>query len=306
MSLNKNRDSLPIIIQKFGYKYKRDTINSRKEEVCIDKLSVILDKATVSSSFKPKPYFLNLIKKTKSSFPTFIDTVFYNFNYSVEIPDSDWTEELNGVLAIPFNIINDNSWQSIYYSEFKYSIDSSFLKSGLYKMCPGNRIVQNSQFFFRKRKFSKLTKKRKIQLKIDKALNSDSLIVFDYISKYKERGAIGKYFFNRSDSLLNQILYYTPKKPLKFRENDMIFFLSETVLSKSVPLKIESHKFIEYYINKKDTIEINFNMKKIDDLKTIEYYKTIPFKKIMMISTYDGIATILRKEKEKKKDEKQN
>ena len=298
--LKGNEKKKIVYIQKYGFRTIIDTLYPDENNICMEKLSVSLDEVEIKSDFNVKDYLLELIKNTKENSLKKNDTVFYQFEYRLEVPDSNWSDRLSGILVIPFRSIDKKYWQLVYYTQYEHEINSHFKESELYEKCPENRITQEinyiAEILYKRRKIEKEIKRKRSVCLIDKNANTDSTISFQIIKNIKDYKIKKNFIFNRKDSFLLSVkTYYLPESGyFKILNNRLKESYSEVFFSTTYPISIESMYFTQIYDNNGTTIDINFYMNKINDEETIKINKNLPFLKVMILSNVKGIEAIKR------------
>ena len=67
-------------------------------------------------------------------------TFYYNFSYTIDIPDSNWSETISGVLKVHAVISKKGKFfplfPRVFYSKINYSVDDKFINSPIYQYSP--------------------------------------------------------------------------------------------------------------------------------------------------------------------------
>jgi hypothetical protein len=283
-----------VVIQKFDYKTIEIELKNGQNSICLERLLINLAQIEISSNFDINKYFLELIKKTKSNGLTYSDTLFYEFDYTLALPDSNWTETLSGVLAVPRKPINKNYWQQAYYTQYLYYIDSIFFTSDIYAECPPSiikRSINNEgAVLYKRRKIEKFIRKNNFSINTD--LNTTSQIAIQFNSEIKDVYH-SIFIFNREDSCLSRnISYFAPIEKFRVGKNSLRSSFTDVHFSSANPVVIDLFQTQNEYQNKNSKILIEFSMKRITNTDEIQINKLLPFQKVLMVSLSDNIRTI--------------
>lgn len=112
------------------------TVN--KKEICINRIAYNLNEFKVEETkSSSKDIYIDFLEKSWDNMVK-TDTIFYyNFQYTIQVPDSNWKETIKGVLkihAVPTNKVKTFPlFPKIYYAKINYSVDDRFIQSSIYK-----------------------------------------------------------------------------------------------------------------------------------------------------------------------------
>jgi len=116
-----------------------DTIISIKNvtTICLNTISYNLQEFRVGEEhIEVKNLFIKMLEDSWDIMLKKDTTFYYNFEYTITIPDSNWNETISGVLKVHTMLSIEKMFPlfpMIYYAKINYMADDNFLKSPIYE-----------------------------------------------------------------------------------------------------------------------------------------------------------------------------
>lgn len=130
-----------VYIKHIGYTDTAFSLRGNDIIVCLKQLANNLDEVKkTEKKINPAEYLSELKKSNLNDFIQSDSNLYYSFENTVSVPDSNWKEITTGAFEFQNRGYTDNHYPECYYTSFNYYIDTAFATSSFYKKITWSKI----------------------------------------------------------------------------------------------------------------------------------------------------------------------